>query len=449
MPHLQLRHLFAFSLLVTALCHRPAQAMGVSFDLTAAPSPMASETPAKGQEGPQSIASKPENPPLAEVPTHRPLPIPIQASQPPTRAVQSKQTLPANVIASTRILAPPPLEALPSTRIIPPSNSPLTAPIEVAQDDVGLSFTPTNAAAVAPIPAQTAASEPSPTLPPWIYKGGSDSLVARVIGSAEGTRTPSGQPTRAYYGHTDPGNGVWNMGTFSYQHGASSPKEADSKQLKRLQRQGKTLEQQATQADLSMSLGEVLNALDLANQSPRAALERGGYIDRLAQARQKGLKNDRAIVWARTHAYLDPETQRWNAPGLGNTLSSIQRDQNRRHQAITQAFEHYQAQRDITDKPPIDSLDTTAVAIAPPSSQPLPVSKKPQAEETDKGSPLSPQMAAIEFNVADITPHDSQIEPVAVTPIPDTELSQAPTPVTKERPQAKVILQTDDIKIRS
>ncbi len=58
-------------------------------------------------------------------------------------------------------------------------------------------------------------------------------------------------------------------------------------------------------------------------------------------------------------------------------------------------------------------------------------------------------MAAIEFNVADITPHDSQIEPVAVTPIPDTELSQAPTPVTKERPQAKVILQTDDVKIRS
>ena len=107
--------------------------------------------------------------------------------------------------------------------------------------------------------------------------------TTKIRASAEGTRTPSGQPTHAYYGHTDPGNGVWNMGTFSYQHGASSPKEADSKQLKRLQKQGKTLEQQATQADLSMSLGEVLNALDLANQSPRAALERGGYIDRLAQ----------------------------------------------------------------------------------------------------------------------------------------------------------------------
>lgn len=446
MPRFQLRHLFALSLLVTALCHRPAQAMGVNFDL-AAPSPAASEASTKALTEHQSAAIETNLPSLTGAKTYEPLPIPSQASQPPIRAVQSKRTLPENVITSTRILAPPPLEALPTTRIIPPGSSPL----EIAQDDVGLSFIPVDATAVAPLPSPTVASEKSSTLPKWIYEGGSNSLVARVIGSAEGTRTPSGQPTRAYYGHTDPGNGVWNMGTFSYQHGASSPKEADSKQLKRLQRQGKTIEKQATQAELSMSLGEVLNGLDLANQSPRAALERGGYIDRLAQAREKGLKNDRAIVWARTHAYMDPETQRWNAPGLGNTLSSIQRDQNRRHQAITQAFGHYQAQRDTTGKPPIDSLETTAVAMAPPPSpQPLALSEQPQAKE-DKGNPLSPPIAPLEFNVAEVTHHDSQIEkkPIAVTPIPDTELSQAPTPVPQESPQAKVIPEADDIQIRS
>ncbi|MEL7506550.1 MAG: hypothetical protein AAFN42_04380 [Cyanobacteria bacterium J06554_1] len=445
MPRFQLRHLFALSLLVTALCHRPAQAMGVTFDL-AAPSPTASDASTKASTEHQSAASETNFSSLARAETYRPLPIPSQASQPPIRAVQSKRTLPENVITSTRILAPPPSEALPTTRIIPPSNSSL----EITQDDVGLSFTPANTTAVAPLPVQTVASERSSTLPQWIYEGGPNSLVARVIGSAEGTRTPSGQPTRAYYGHTDPGNGVWNMGTFSYQHGASSPNEADSKQLKRLQRQGKTIEKQATQAELSMSLGEVLNGLDLANQSPRAALEHGGYIDRLAQARQKGLKNDRAIVWARTHAYLDPETQRWNAPGLGNTLSSIQRDQNRRHQAITQAFDHYQAQRNTTDKPPVDSLDMTAVAMTPlPSTQPAPLSEQPQAKE-DKGNLLSPQIAPVEFNVAEVTPHDSQIEnkPVAATPIPDTDLSQTPNHVPQQSPQAQVIPEAHNIQIR-
>lgn len=451
MPRLQLRHLFALSLLVTALCHRPAQAMGVTFDL-AASSPKAAGASAQPPTEHQSATSETTLPALARAETaktYEPLPIPSQASQPPIRAVQSKQTLPANVITSTRILTPPPLEALPTARIIPPSNSPLTPPLEITQDEVGLSFTPANTAAVDPLPGKTVASETSSTLPQWIYEGGSNSLVARVIGSAEGTRTPSGQPTRAYYGHTDPGNGVWNMGTFSYQHGASSPNEADSKQLKRLQRQGKTIEKQAAQAELSMSLGEVLNGLDLANQSPRAALDRGGYIDRLAQARQKGLKNDSAIVWARTHAYLDPETQRWNAPGLGNTLSSIQRDQNRRHQAITQAFDHYQAQRDTTDEPPIDSLEMTAVAMTP-SPQPASLSDKTQVKE-DKDNLLSPQIAPVEFNVANVTPHDSQSEnePMAETPIPDTELSQAPIPIPQESPQAKVVTEADDIQIRS
>ena len=448
MPRLQLRHLFAFSLLVTALCHHPAQAMGVNFDLETAPAPTASDTPAKAKVEERSAAAKTDIPSLAGAQPYEPLSIPSQASQPPIRAVKSERTLPTNVIASIRILAPPPLEALPTSRIIAPSSS---SPSAIAQDDVGLSFTPTNATAVAPLPSQIADSEQSPTLPQWIYEGGSNSLVARVIGSAEGTRTPSGQPTRAYYGHTDPGNGVWNMGTFSYQHGAKSPNEADSKQLKRLQRQGKTIEKQATQAELSMSLGEVLNGLDLANQSPRAALEDGGYIDRLVQARQNGLKNDHAIVWARTHAYIDPKTQRWNAPGLGNTLSSIQRDQNRRHQAITQAFDHYQAQRDTTDKSPIDSLETTAVAIAPrPPTTPLPLSKQPQAKE-DTDHLFSPHIAPVEFTVADVTPHDSQIEnePVAATPTSDTDISQTPTHVPQESPQARVMPEADDIRIRS
>ena len=45
------------------------------------------------------------------------------------------------------------------------------------------------------------------------------------------------------------------------------------------------------------------------------------------------------IIWARTRAFLDPDSGRWNAPGLGNTLNSIRWDQARRQQAVQQAIE--------------------------------------------------------------------------------------------------------------
>ena len=45
------------------------------------------------------------------------------------------------------------------------------------------------------------------------------------------------------------------------------------------------------------------------------------------------------IIWARTRAFLDPDSGRWNAPGLGNTLDSIRWDQARRQQAVQQVIE--------------------------------------------------------------------------------------------------------------
>ncbi|MDX2096646.1 MAG: hypothetical protein SFW36_02635, partial [Leptolyngbyaceae cyanobacterium bins.59] len=178
-----------------------------------------------------------------------------------------------------------------------------------------------------------------------LFLGDTTSLVAKAVGAAEGTRTPSGQRTQAYYGHHDPGNGVWNLGTFSYQHGARSPQEADRKQLQRLERQAQVLRRQAATYKLELSLAEELNGIDLANQSPRAALDRG-YIKRLKQAREKGLTGSEAVIWARTHAYQDPETGRWNAPGLGNTPASIRRDQRRRYEAVRQAIAAHQANTD-------------------------------------------------------------------------------------------------------
>jgi len=186
-----------------------------------------------------------------------------------------------------------------------------------------------------------------------LFAGNSDSLVAKAVGSAEGTRTPEGKRNPAYYGHVDPVNGAWNLGSFSYQHGANSPEEADTKQLQRLQTQATTLQSKAQTHGLKLTLEQKLNGIDLANQAPQAALDRGGYIDRLVQAQQMGLQETEAVLWARTRAFLDPDTQRWNAPGLGNNVYSITHDQQRRQRAIAQAIEVYQRQLETPEASPL------------------------------------------------------------------------------------------------
>lgn len=176
-----------------------------------------------------------------------------------------------------------------------------------------------------------------------LFEGGSNSLVAIAVGSAEGTRTPTGDKTWAYDGHVDPGNGHWNLGSFSFQHclearyQCSTPEAADGHQLRRLQSQLALLHQQAADQGMTLTLEEELNGIDLANQAPRAALERG-YIDWLKRSRDMGLTGTDAILWARVRSFLDPDTGLWNAPGLGNDVSWISADQERRMRAIALAL---------------------------------------------------------------------------------------------------------------
>ena len=205
----------------------------------------------------------------------------------------------------------------------------------------------------------------SSSLDDWIFEGGSGSLVAHTVGSAEGTRQWDGERTRAYYGHEDPGNGVWNLGTFSYQHEASSPEDADEKQIKRLKVQGFELEEQAAQQGMKLSLTEKLNGLDLANQAPLAALGRGGYIERLAQAHRLRLQGEEAISWARTQAYMDPDTQSWNAPGLGNNVYSISQDQERRMSAIDKALRAYR----LTDESSVALANLKDISLEKPKPE--------------------------------------------------------------------------------
>jgi hypothetical protein len=192
----------------------------------------------------------------------------------------------------------------------------------------------------------------APTVsPPPLFTGGSESLVARTVGHAEGTRTADGSKTRAYRGHVDPGNGVWNLGSFSFQHcrearyNCSTPEEADEHQLRRLQQQAEVLRQRASALGMELNLEEELNGIDLANQAPLAALgQPEAYPEHLARAKQMGLSGEKAILEGRVWGYWNARSQRWDAPGLGNTEANIRYDQNRRMQAIASALAAYQRQ---------------------------------------------------------------------------------------------------------
>lgn len=153
-----------------------------------------------------------------------------------------------------------------------------------------------------------------------LFEGGSNAPVAIAVGNAEGTRTPDGGKTAAFSSHADPGNGVTNLGTFSYQHGASSPEEADQKQLTRLKGQ-----LEAIAPDLIKQGADVrtwLNAADLLNQSPAAGQNFPRYL--------KECNGD--VLCARTKSYEG------DAPGITRNGITIEQDQRRRMDAIAKAI---------------------------------------------------------------------------------------------------------------
>jgi hypothetical protein len=234
----------------------------------------------------------------------------------------------------------------------PPSSNPGAVPEAEATTATKIVETPPSQTVVDPpsVPEKGAVSLGGEKL----FQGGSESLVARTVGAAEGTRAADGGKTSLYEGHTDPGNGVWNRGTFSYQFGNEenlTAEEADRRQVAKIQRiyesvmVPKAIEKQVT----PLSLAEELNGIDLINQAPLAVTEEGGYVERLAEAKKKGLSGDEAILEARVWAFWDANKGGWDAPGLRayddlGKEASIRHDQDRRMDMINQALEAYQQQ---------------------------------------------------------------------------------------------------------
>lgn len=176
-----------------------------------------------------------------------------------------------------------------------------------------------------PAPALSAvgasATTPSPTL--------SDQEIVCLVGQAEGTRDRDCSPTSAYYGHRDPGNGHWNLGSFSSQHGAMNPEEADQAWLPRLREAETAIQRQALAkwGGAPLSKAALVQGIDLYNQSPAAAKD---YVERLRSADP----TPQEIIDARAESFIDPATQTLDAPGLGNSWERVGRDQKRRVEAI-------------------------------------------------------------------------------------------------------------------
>ncbi len=189
------------------------------------------------------------------------------------------------------------------------------------------------------------------------------SLGAVAIGHAEGNLSPTGKIRSIYYGHSDPGNGVKNIGFCSLQRylwkdlngdGKVSFPEADQRCLELLRVQApKTANKLLDFGYTAIKYPEVtLNGLDLYNQSRVAGRQ---IPRRYRQARDRGLTGERAIVWARVESFRVLKGRnkgKLSASGLFRICrrspqrrklspwNCIASDQRRRVRAIHRALKH-------------------------------------------------------------------------------------------------------------
>lgn len=194
------------------------------------------------------------------------------------------------------------------------------------------------------------------------FAGGSQSLIARAVGTSEGNRTPEGGFTGSYSGHTDPGNAAHNMGSFSVQNApVSSPEEADAYWLNRLQGEMPGYIEACKKANLDPTDARLLtNFADLYTQAPEAATAPGGLLDQLPAIAAAGGGYD-AILEARMKSYINPATGQLDAGGFGNDPNRLRADQRRRMDALESVVAK---ETSLTAIPPAGAPTTPATPAA-------------------------------------------------------------------------------------
>lgn len=164
------------------------------------------------------------------------------------------------------------------------------------------------------------------------------SLVAIAVGYSEGNRTLEGGFTSSYWGHKDPGNSKRNQGSFSYQHRAASPKEADLRQLQKL-REELTYSYQVPAKVVGLDPANAFllcSFCDLFTQSEAAVIAPGGLISQFKTLTKEGLSVN-SMVAARVRSYYDLNGH-LDAPGFDNDPKRLEADQRRRTEAIVEVL---------------------------------------------------------------------------------------------------------------
>ena len=157
-----------------------------------------------------------------------------------------------------------------------------------------------------------------------------------AIGIAEGTRTPSGGYTKAYYGHRDPSGDNWNRGTVSGGRGATrgmSPQQVDRVWMGTLTRTASAMAPRLQALGLMPNTQGwnrlMFNILDLRVQAPAALRDATGFLSKIPKLIQQGLTVE-AIAKARADSFYSPTTGRLDASGFGNNYSRLFADQRSR-----------------------------------------------------------------------------------------------------------------------
>lgn len=170
------------------------------------------------------------------------------------------------------------------------------------------------------------------------------SLLVLALGHAEGTIDLQGQRTKAYYGHSD--SGFRNVGVFScISCGNRTPEQADIYFLESKVQPVQTLFETAARAALLPADHPMLAAafFTLFIQSPAAATDRKGFLERMAGLKMTGINFDN-LLQTSVDSYRDPDSNRFeDVARFGNDESRIRADQKRR---LTQV-ENFLRQRGV------------------------------------------------------------------------------------------------------
>lgn len=157
------------------------------------------------------------------------------------------------------------------------------------------------------------------------------SLLVLAIGHAEGTIDIQGNRTKAYYGHND--SGFKNVGVFScISCGNRSPEQADLYYLEKNVQPLRVRFESAARAAMLPANHPMLAAafFTLLVQSPEAATDRKGFLERMAGMKMTGITFEN-LLQTSVDSYRDPDTNRFeDVARFNNDEGRIRADQKRR-----------------------------------------------------------------------------------------------------------------------